>query len=67
MNLPPTQPHPLDPPTWPLHDIAITNIVCCMAKQGEAGGNRIMRNIDCNIERGGVAIHDVLNAKNSID
>jgi len=19
---------------WPLHDIAITNIVCCMAKQG---------------------------------
>jgi len=27
---------------WPLHDIAITNIVCCMAKEGEAGGNRIL-------------------------
>ena len=41
----------------------------CMwnGKTGEAGGSRILRNMYCNIERGGVAIHEVLNAKNSID
>jgi len=30
--------------TWPLHDIAITNIVWCMAQKGGVGGGRILRN-----------------------
>jgi len=34
---------------------------------GGAGGNHILRNIDCEIQRGGVAIKEVLDAKNSID
>ena len=29
---------------WPLHDIAITNIVWCMSYTGEVGGGRILRN-----------------------
>jgi len=29
---------------WPLHDIAITNIVWCMAFTGEVGEDRILRN-----------------------
>jgi len=32
-----------------------------------AGGNRTLRNIDCNIQRGEVEINKVLNAKSSID
>jgi len=31
------------------------------------GGNSILRNIDCNMQRGGVAIQEVLNAKSNID
>ena len=55
--------------TWPLHDIAITNIVCGMATQGGAGGDHVLRNIDCKVQRGGggIAIKEVLNAKNGID
>ena len=29
---------------WPLHDIDITNIICCMAKQGGSVEGRILRN-----------------------
>ena len=36
-------------------------------KTGGARGNHILRNIDCEIHRGGVAIKEVLNAKNNID
>jgi len=32
-----------------------------------AGGNHILRNIDCNIKRGGCALEEVLNATNIID
>jgi len=35
-------------------------------KRGGAGGNHILRNIDCNTQRGGGAIKEVLNAKNCI-
>jgi len=38
---------------WPLHDIAITNILCCMANQQRAAGNHILRIIDCKIQQGG--------------
>jgi len=33
---------------------------------GEAGGNHLLRNIDCKIQQGG-AIQEVLDAKDSID
>jgi len=38
-----------------------------MANQGGAGGNHILRNVDCKRQLWGVAIKGVLNAKNSID
>jgi len=34
---------------------------------GRPGGEHILRNIDCEIQRGGVAMNEVLNAKDSID
>ena len=36
-------------------------------KPGGARESHILRNIDCKIQRGGFAIKEVLNAKNSID
>jgi len=51
---------------WPLHDIAITNIVCWMATQGGRGGDYVLRDIGCKIQAGGVALKEVLNAKNRI-
>ena len=36
-------------------------------KTGGAGGNRILRNIDCKIQREGGAIKDMLNAESKID
>jgi len=42
------------PTVWPLHDIAITNFVCRMAKQEGRGGNHILHQIDCKMQRGGV-------------
>jgi len=41
---PPSPPPPPHPAPWPLHDIAITNIVWCMAYKGSVGGGRILRN-----------------------
>ena len=37
------------PPTWPLHDIATTNIVwyVCDIRKGGGGGGRILRNSGC--------------------
>jgi len=53
--------------TWPLHDIAINNMLCGMAKQGGVGGDNILRNTDCRKQRDGVATEGVLNAENWID
>jgi len=54
---------------WPLHGSVTTNIGLTRlnGNTGGAGGNHILRNIDCTTQRGGGAIKKVMNARNSID
>jgi len=53
--------------SWPLHDLAITNIVCCKAKQGRRGETIYFPILIAKCNGGGVAKKEVLSAKNSID
>ena len=39
--------YPSTPSTWPLHDIAITNIVWCMAHKRGVGGRSCVSQSDC--------------------